>query len=174
MKKIFILPFLLFVLSGFAQTPHKTSGYLFADYNKTISDITLGNNPWGAGIGALVFYNNKTKFKPGIELTGNIYLVDDKVFRTYNGSEIESVRGMINLFAGSSFTITPIAYVSLFGGPAFINGKNYFGVKPSLGIYFSKKQQWTGKISYLNIYNRDAATGTDFTSISISLGVKLF
>jgi hypothetical protein len=48
------------------------------------------------------------------------------------------------------------------------------GVKPSFGFYFSKNQRWTGKVSYINVFNRDKTTKEDFGSISLAIGLKLF
>jgi|SRR6185437_12018969 len=167
--------FYFFLTQTFGQTPKKLSIYLLAQYNKTIYDMTSGNNPWGVGSGLQVFLNNETKFKPTIELTGNIYLEDDKVLRTnQDGSAINDVRGMVNLFAGTSFNPTHTIYFSFVGGPSFIGRQTFLGIKPSFGFYFSKSQKWTGKISYLNIFNRDETTKEDFGSLSLAIEFKLF
>ena len=158
-----------------AQEQRKISLYLFVQYNKTIYDATTGNNPWGVGPGLQVFYNNRTKFKPTIEFTADTYLEDDKLLRlTTNGKPIQDLGSMVNLFAGSSYHPSRSIYFSLAAGPAFINGNSYFGVKPSFGFYFSNNQRWTGKISYINIFNRNELTKEDFGSMSFAIGLKLF
>ena len=160
---------------SFGQTQKKATSYLLTQYNKTISDRTIGNNPWGLGLGLQTFFNNNSKFKPTIELTGDIYLLDDKVFRmNTDGSKINDVRGMVNLFFGSSYHPTKSVYLSLVAGPSFISGQTFIGIKPSVGFYFSTTQKWTGKISYINIFNRDKITNEDFSSLSLSVGLKLF
>jgi hypothetical protein len=176
MKKLIPTFLLCFILTQvFAQTQKKVTAYLLTQYNKTIYDGTLGNNPSGVGLGLQTFFNNKTKFKPTIELTGDIYLEDDKVFRTdINGTPISGVPGMVNLFVGSSFHPTQNIYLSFVAGPSFIGSQTLLGIKPSFGFYFSKNQRWTGKISYINIFNRDEITKEDFGSISFAIGVKLF
>jgi hypothetical protein len=175
-KKILItLIGCLILVQCFGQTQKDVSTYLLTEYSKTIYDRTTGNNPWGVGLALQTFFNNKTKFKPTIELTGNIYLADDKVFRTdANGTEIAGVEGMVNLFFGASFNPTQIIYFSFSAGPSFVTGQTLFGIKPSVGFYFSASQKWTGKISYINIFNRDKATGQDFGSLSLAIGLKLF
>lgn len=176
MKKIILTFLVCFILTHtFGQTQKKVTSYLLMQYNKTISDRTIGNNPWGVGLGLQTFFNNKSKFKPTIELTGDIYLEDDKVLRTNaDGSEINDVGGMVNLFLGYSYHPTKSIYVSLVTGPGFIGGQTLLGVKPSFGFYFSETKRWTGKISYINIFNRDKTTKEDFTSLSLAIGVKLF
>lgn len=181
MKKtlpIFISCF--FLTQSYAQTQRKVSTYLLAQYTNTLYDYTIGNNPWGMGFGLQTFLNNKTKFKPTLELTGDIYLEDDKVLRgvTLNpdgsiAKYAEDVPGMINLFAGASFHPTQNIYLSLTAGPGFIGGNTFFGIKPSIGFYFSDTQQWTGKISFINIFNRGDAS-QDFGSLSFAIGLKLF
>lgn len=162
----------------FAQKQKRVSTYLLAQYNNTIYDRTIGNNPWGAGLGLQTFFNNKIKFKPTIELTGDIYLEDDKVLRLDTDGSIpknyNDVRGMINVFAGTSFLPAKNVYLSLLAGPSFIGGQTLFGIKPSLGFYFSKSQKLTGKISYINIFDRSKTTKEDFGSLSVAVGFKLF
>ena len=176
MKKLvpaFLFCFLLTQVLG--QTKKIVTTYLFAQYNKTIYGATLGNNPSGIGLGLQTFLNNKTKFKPTIEITGDIYLENDKVYRTdLNGTPSENVPGMVNLFIGSSFQPTQDFFLSIVGGPGFIGGRILFGIKPSMGFYFSKNQRWAGKISYINIFNQDRATKEDFGTISFAIGLKLF
>jgi len=84
------------------------------------------------------------------------------------------VGGMVDLFVGTSFHPTKNIYLSFTAGPSFINERILLGIKPSFGFYFSKNQRWTGKISYINIFNRDEITKEDFGSISFAIGVKLF
>ena len=179
MQKV-ITTFLLFfsLTQSFGQTQRKISTYLLTQYNKTIYDRTIGNNPWGVGLGLQSYFNNKTKFKPTIEITGDVYLEDDKVLRLNPDGTVPTnyndVRGMVNLFIGTSFSPTRNIYLSLVGGPSFISGQTMLGIKPSFGFYFSKSQKWAGKISYINIFNRDKTTKEDFGSLSFGVGLKLF
>jgi len=176
MHRIILTLLVFFSLTQtFGQTQKKVSTYLSTQYNKTIYDQTIGNNPWGIGLGLQAFYNNKSKFKPTIELTGDVYLEGDKVYRTYvDGFPLSVVDGMINLFFGSSYHPTKSIYVSVVTGPSFVGGQTLLGIKPSFGFYFSKNQRWTGKFSYINIFNRGSRTKEDFGSVSLAIGVKLF
>ncbi len=179
MRKTITTCLLCFILTQtFGQTKRKVSTYLVTQYNGTIYDRTAGNNPWGVGLGLQTFFNTKTNFKPTIELTGDIYLEDDKVLRLNPDGVIPNfsndVGGMVNLFFGSSFNPTQNIYVSFLAGPSFISGQTFMGVKPSFGFYFSKNQRWTGKVSYINVFNRDKTTKEDFGSISLAIGLKLF
>ena len=166
------------LLPSFGQAQKKISIYVQAQYNHTLYDYPIGNNPWGAGLGVQAFLNTESKFKPTIELTGDAYLEDDKVFRsgpkgifTENGG---SFGGMINLFAGTSFSPTKNMYLSFVAGPSFISGQTLLGIKPSIGFFFSKNQRWTSKVSYINVFNRTKIIKEDFGSLSIAIGLKLF
>ena len=170
--------FLLSFTNIFGQSSKTITTYLLTQYNKTVHDRTAGNNPWGIGLGIQSFYNNSTRFKPTIEITGDIYLEDDKVLRLDPDGTIPNsyndVRGMINIFAGTSFQVTKGTYVSFLAGPGFISGQTLLGIKPSFGFYFSASKKWTGKISYINIFDRDKITKQDFGSISFAIGLRLF
>ncbi len=176
MQKVITTFLFCFILTySFGQTQKKISTYLLTQYNTTLYDVTKGNNPWGVGLGLQTFFNNKTKFKPTIDISGDIYLMDDKVFRTDStGTPLNDVRGMVNLFVGTSFNQTKNIYLSVVVGPSFISGQTLFGIKPSLGFYFPKSQRWTGKISYINIFNRGNVIKKDFGSLSLAVGLKLF
>ena len=176
MRTCFTVFLLCFILTqSFAQPKRKVSAYLSTQYTKTINDATKGNNPWGIGLAIQTFLNTKTRFKPAIELTGDIYLENDKVFRAYaDGTAIEDVRAMVNLFLGSSFKLTNNIYLSFLAGPSFLSGQVLLGIKPSFGFYFPKTKRWTGSISYINIFNRDKKTKQNFSSLSLAIGVKLF
>jgi len=172
---ISILLLTLSITQVFGQTQRKISTYLLAQYTKTVRDVTSGNNPWGMGLGVQSFLNNKTKFKPTIELTSDIYLEDDKVLRIDStGTPFNDLGGMTNLFIGSSFNTSKNSYLSFVAGPSFLGGQTLLGIKPSVGFYFSNKQKLTGKISYINIFNRGEIKKENFSSWILSLGVKLF
>jgi len=179
MKRLIPTCLFCFILTqAFGQTKRKVSSYLFAEYNKTLYDYTSGNNPWGVGLGLQAFLNNKTRFKPGIELTRDVYLEDNKVLRLNPDGSIpekdEAVDAMVNLFAGTSFQPAETIYVSFMAGPTFISSQTFLGIKPSIGFYFSKTQRLTGKISYINVFNRVKGSNEDFGSLSLSIGLKLF
>ena len=177
-KKIATFLFFFICTLSFVAAQRKVTTYLLAQYNKTMYDRTLGNNPWGLGLGLQTVFNNKTKFKPTIELTGDIYLEDDKILKLDPDGSVPTtsndVRGMVNLFFGSSFQPAEGIYLLLVAGPSFINGQVLLGIKPSVGFYFSKNRRWTGNLSYINVFNRCKIVKEDFGSLSIGLGFKLF
>lgn len=173
-KSIGTFLFCFILYNAAAQTQRKVSTYLQFQYNKTIHDITPGNNPWGAGLGIQVFLNNNNKIKPTAELTGDLYLENDKVMRMRpDETPIDDVRGAVNLLMGASFNPSKFFYVSFLAGPAFINDRILLSIKPTLGFYFSNSQKWTGKFSYINVFNRDKITKEDFGSLSFAIGVRL-
>ena len=136
MQKIITTFLFCFILTQtFSQTKEKVAACLLIQFNKTIYDRTIGNNPWGVGAGLQTFFNTKSKFAPTFELTVDIYLADDKVLRLNPDGSIPTkyndVRGMINVFVGSSYHLTQNVYVSFIAGPSFISGETFLGIKPS-------------------------------------------
>ena len=176
MQKTITTLLLCFVLTCcFAQKQKKVSTYLTTQFNTTLYDVAKENNPWSIGLGLQAFLNIIPKFKPSIELTGDAYLMNDKVLRTdAKGNKIDDLGGMVNLFAGVSYNPTKHIYISLLGGPSFLGGQTRLGIKPSVGFYFPKSQRWVAKISYINIFNRNKPTKEDFGSLSFAIGFKLF
>lgn len=176
MKKIIPTFFLCLLLTqSFGQTPRRVSTYLFGQYNKTITDRTLINNPWGAGLGLQAFLNNQTKFKPTIELTRDLYLYSIKVgIANPDGTVAKKVENMTSFYAGASYHPLNRVYLSFVAGPSFINEQTLLGIKPSVGVYFSENERWTVKCSYFNIFNRGEIVKEDFSSLSFAIGVRLF
>lgn len=151
------------------------STYLSASYSQTLYARTFQNMPWGVGTGLQTFLNTHSKFKPTIEVTGDVYIANDKInYLAPDGKSLESIDHVVNIFAGSSYALSRDVYVSFLSGPSFINGHTLLGIKPSLGFYFSENKRWTATISYLNIFHRKASGNTDFGSLSFSIGRKLF
>jgi hypothetical protein len=176
MRKTLIALLLCFSFSNiFAQqSKHTVSAYLSAAFSKTVYDKTTGSNPWGMGLGLQAFLNTPSKFKLTMEVTGDIYLENDKVYYVFqNGDEIKGISGVVNVFAGASFHPDKTIYFSLLAGPSFINNRTSFGIKPSIGFYSSEKQRWLFKFSYINIFNREEFTKRDFGSVSFSIGCRL-
>jgi hypothetical protein len=180
MKKVLMFIFICFAtLHVFAQKQDKVSGYFLFDYNTTLNDRTLGNNPSGVGIGVQTMINTKSIFSPLIEINAQGALEDDDVLRlTKNGEAVPDARGIINVFAGSAVKFSNYFSFSFDMGPSFINSNTYFGIKPSCNFYFSKKKRITAQVSYLNIFNRaqnyEETKKLDFGSLNLSVGIKLF
>jgi hypothetical protein len=181
MRKLLITLLLFFSLFQLvAQKQRKVNYYLQAQQNLTLYDITLGNNPNGFGLGAQIFLNTKSRFKATLEVTGDTYMMDDKVLRSREispgvwdyDSEIPDVPGMVNLFAGASWHPTKGFYISATVGPSFISSNTYLGFKSALG-FLTRNQRWMGKITFINIFNRDYPTQSDFGSAGISIGYRI-
>lgn len=176
MKKITItiISCIIFI-QAFSQSERKVSMLLQTQFNTTIYDRTAGNNPWGIGLGTAVYFNGKAKFEPTIEFTTDVYLADDKVGRVNpDGTDAEDLGSIMNLFAGAAYSLNSNTFLSFTAGPGFMNGHTFFGIKPSFSFYFSDKRRWAGKISYINIFNRDRVTKDDFGTISFGIGVRIF
>lgn len=173
MQTFIITFFLCFLLTQSYGQTRKSSLYLQGQYNRTLYGVNK-HIPWGMGLGLQFFLRQALKLKPTIDLTADAYFQDDKVlWLNSDGTPIKAPSG-VNLFAGGSYHPTKNAYLSVVAGPSFLEGKIKWGVKPSVGFYFPSNQKWTGKVSYINVFNRDKKTKEDFGSISFALGVRLY
>lgn len=174
----------IFAQLSYGQTNRKVAVYLQGHYNKTHSDITLGNNPSGFGLGAQVVYPQSAKFRLTGEVIMSTYLLDDKVERSYayddydNWEQIPTVNGMTNVFVGGSYYPINAISISVMSGLSSMivdNGlQNRFGIEPAINFHFPKTQRWTASVSYLNVFDRDPVTKADFGSISCSIGIRLY
>jgi len=158
----------------FGQTRKSVSLYLNAQFNKTIYDRTIANNPWGAGFG-LQLFANAGSLRPTLDITADAYLEDDKVLRlNTDGTPTEELEGMINVFVGAQYDIGRKGYFSFTTGPSFTTGRTVLGIKPSLGLYLTRNQKWIGKLSWITLFDRDRKSGQDFGALTLSVGFKLF
>lgn len=174
MKKCIITAFLFFLLAqSFGQ--RKVSTYLQAQFNPTLYDRTLPNNPLGLGFGLQAFLRTSSRFSATVDITADVYGGGDRALRLNpDGTPIESVEGMVNVFAGACYHPSQRVFLSVVTGPSFIGGQTFLGMKPSIGCYFPKNKRWMGKISLVNVFNRDERTKDEFGALSLSLGVRLF
>lgn len=173
-KLLLTTSFLILIASVSFGQSDRVSLYLHGQYNKTLYDRTIQNNPGGIGLG-LQSYWNIGKFSPTIDITTDFYLSGKKVqLINPDGSNPEAIRSMANLLAGVSYQLTPTFYISCTTGPNWTgNGNTHLALKPSIGLYFPSSQRWTTQLSYINIFDRDPATKKDFGAIGISLGLRL-
>jgi hypothetical protein len=173
-RSILILSIFSRAISSYSQD--KVAGYLSVQYNKTLYDVSKGNNPYGIGLGLGTFFNSSSKLKPSIEITADAYLEDDKVLRMDGyGQPILDVGSMINIFAGVTYYLNERIFLSILVGPSFINGVT-IGTKAAMGFYLGKRKRITGKIGFINVFNRNTDTEFkgDFGSINFAIGFKVF
>ncbi|HEX5553683.1 MAG TPA: hypothetical protein VFX43_10590 [Chitinophagaceae bacterium] len=165
----------LILVAFHCQAQHRVSSYLWFHANKTLYDRTIGNNPGGAGLAAEALLHTGTKFKPSLELTGDVNIGDDKVLRYGpDGKPLETVNSLSMLMAGSAFYLTNHIFLSFLLGPAFLHQRVLFGLSPSAGFFFSKTQRLACKLSYVHIFHRELTSLDDFGMFSLGIGIKLF
>ncbi len=168
---------LLFVACTNAQAQHarKLPIYLQTQYSKTLYDRTLRNNPSAIGFGLESFYQNKSKLKPTASISFNLRLAGDKALRFGADSmPIDAVETAFNIRIGESYFFSKRNYMAFAAGPSFINGKMLFGLKTSLGYFFSANQKWVVALSYGNIFDRYIPTKNDYGTIDLSFGLKIY
>jgi hypothetical protein len=178
MKKfILAIAITITLLPAAAQRVKKVSTHLDFIQQFTISDKTIKNNHWGMGLGLQTTILPYGKFRPTIDASGFYYFAKYKLlYVNPDDSPIPDVEHLVNLFAGVSYKPTSTLYFSLVGGPSFVSEQTLFGIKPSVGAYFSPSQKWKAQLSYLHIFNRGQEEWQvqDFTSLALSIGIRLF
>ncbi len=149
---------------------------LLANHSRTLNDYNKVNNEWLFGMGARLALNTGTKFKPVLEITGDKLIVGKDVLKQNpDGTwDDNSIRYVVNGFAGASFHPIEHLYISFAGGPGYINENFFVGIKPAIGVYFTGNQRWSVQFSYTNVFNRTKIVDQDFETLSLALGVRLF
>lgn len=173
MRKILLLFALFTCVQGFAQKQRKISIYPDLHANITQYDFTKRNNRSGIGLGLQVFANIKSKFRPSIELNGDM-LSGTKEMRIINGKPVEYKNNTSNLLIGSSWHFSKEFYINAAAGPSFLNSKTHFTVKPALGVYFPSSRLFVVKMSLTHVFYKDEFTNEDFGVMNFGLGIKLF
>jgi hypothetical protein len=175
-KFYLLLLFCCSTLCVFSQRRQKFRGYITFQYTKTLEDLTRGNNPWGMGTGFQLYWHLTGIFQPVADVTGDLYLEDDKVLRGagVSGERLPTVRAISKVLIGPSLNIGRYINASVVAGPSFTGGDAYFTVKPSLQIFLNKRQSVFVKASHIHVDNRGLVTTGDFISYSLGLGFKVF
>lgn len=158
-----------------AQSNRKLTAYITGGYSETIYDHAAIYNPRALGLGIQAIGNTKGKLKPIAALSADAFISTYKVYITdLNGEPLEDVPAAYSLFVGGAYTVSKKVFVAATCGPSFINGKRYFGVKPSIGFYPGKAKKTITTLSFTNIFNREPVTKQDFGFATVTLGIKLF
>lgn len=175
MPKLFVAFLLsMALLKANGQVKTKAPLYLIINYNKTLADITAGNNARSLGLGLQRFSKSHALIKPTVEVAADVYLMDDKLLRTWaDGTPISTVGTMFTIFGGGYVNVDDYFYISVVGGPSFLGGQTLMGIKSSIGIHFDEEKQLTAKISYINILNREPRAKQNFTSLSFGLAIRI-
>lgn len=173
-RTLIILGLTCFVLS--AHTQDKVSMNLLINHSRTTNDYYRVNNKWLIGAAARISYKNATKFSPLFELSGDRLIIGKDVMLRDPDPNIGSnpIRYVVNAFGGIEYRPIDIIYLSFLAGPSYINERFLMGIKPTAGIYFSKRQRWNASFSYTTIFNRTKVVNQHFETINFALGLRLF
>ena len=176
MHKIIISMLFCFILiKTMGQSQKKLSLYLSGQFHHTLYDRMKSENPFGFGVGLQLFFNNTAKLKPILEISAEAFPSKSKVlFLNPDGTSIDNIDIVANLFAGVSYYPIRQVYVAFSAGPGIANGNVLLGIRPSLGFYFSPNQKCMGRVSYTNLFHRDKFTQKDLGVLSFSIGIHLF
>lgn len=176
MQKIILhLLFSFMLVNATGQLQKKISLYLSAQYHQTLYDRMKSENPLGFGFGIQSFVHLHSKIKPMLDLSVEVYPAKSKVaFLNPDGSLIENIDALTNLFAGVSYHPARRAFIAFSAGPCFANGNILLGVRPAVGFYFSSSQKCMGRLSYTNIFHRDKYTQQDLGVLSFGIGIRFF
>ena len=174
MKNIFFFFTIFIATNSFSQAERKFSTFLSFQINKTLSDRTITNNSAGFGFGLQTLLNTKTRIKPTLEINADLFAGTKELYQTADGKPIDSKSGTIGVYVGSVFQLTENLFLSATIGTSIFNSKAYFGVRPSIGFYPSKRKKWMAKASFTDIFQRDNISNQSFSYMSFALALKLF
>lgn len=179
LKVVFtLLSFFLLHFNGNGQSEKKITGYILAQYSRTLYDYTKETNPWGLGLNLHSYLKTTAKFKPTFDLSADFYFVEDVVESLFPPIFLEglppdsTIDYAINALAGYSYQITERTFATFVVGPSLIDGKVRMTIKPSIQYYLSRNRNYVGRISFTNTFNR--IKRNDFGSIVISFGRRIF
>jgi hypothetical protein len=174
MRLLLIVLVSICAFSAAAQKKKIISAFATLQFTKTTKDITLGNNPWGIGVGAEAFMNVSKVFKPVMEITGDLYLEDDKVGRMSNDVMIPDVFAISKILGGISLQGGKYVNVAMVAGPAFLNKEVRWAVKPSVHLFLGDRERVFLKFALIRVYNRVKNFPDEFDSYSVGIGLKFY
>lgn len=174
MKKIGTIVLFFILMNSFGQPQKKIMAFLSPEFSKTLQDGTKPNNEQGIGIALNAIFMPTSKFSPLVTVADDFVFSGDKVFRTYNGLEMQTISNVLNLFAGVNYNPVKNIFISFASGASLINNQILLGIKPSIGIYFPENKRWMAKFSYLDIFNRNSGIIENYSALSFSVGIRLF
>ncbi len=169
MKKLMVI-FLLYSLAfrAMSQGTNKLSLNVSARlvYNESVL--------FGIGSGLQVSYNNKTKFKPLLEISRDMFPSYKKLLVDSLGNPVNiSLTRNTNILVGSSYALSPATFASISMGLGFENKKPYPAINLAAGTYLFNNQRWMLKLAYLHIFDKGKFK-YQFSTLSLGIGFRIF
>lgn len=174
MKKLYFGLTIFIVTNCFSQPNRKLSVFLSFQANKTLFDRTITNNNGGIGFGLQTNLNTKTRVKPTLELNADFFAGTKELYLTSDFKPIEAKSGVSGIYIGPLFEPVKRLFIAATFGTSIYNNKAHFGIRPSVGLYPSKRKNCTAKVSFTNIFQRDDINNKSFGYFSFTLALKLF
>ena len=174
MKTFYFILGLLAATNCFSQANRKVSTFVSFGANKTLYDRTITNNKGGPGFGLQTVVNTKTFITPLLEINADLFAGTKELYLTTGGKPIESKSDVLSMYVGPMFGVTKRLFISTTIGTSLYNNKAHFGLRPSVGFYPSQSRKWTTRVSYTNVFQRDAISKESFGYLSVAVGIKLF
>lgn len=174
MKRGCIVLAIFFVTNCYCQNNRKLSAFLSFQGNKTSYDRTITNNNGGMGFGLQTNLNTKTRVKPTLEINADLFAGTKELYLTADFKPIDAKSGVLGIYTGPLFEPMKRLFIAATFGASIYNNQAHFGVRPSVGLYSSKRKNCAVKISFTNIYQRDDISNESFGYFSFALAVKLF
>lgn len=174
MKDLYFVLTLFIATNCFSQTDRKLSTFLSFQVNKTLYDRTITNNSSGVGFGLQTHINTKTSVKPTMELNADLFAGTKELYLSADGRPIHAKDGVVSIYIGPLFQPAGKLFIATTFGTSLFNGEAHFGIRPSVGLYPSKRKNWTVRASFTNIFQRNSISDESFGYSSFALALKIF
>lgn len=170
LMKLSLLTIIFCSLTVTTQAQHKFAGFALAAFNKTRYDRTIQNNESGPSLGFQIFPNNSRLLKPVGQVDLNLFAGNKVGYIGSDGSVLDSKSGVLGIYAGARFEAFDIVWISGMAGPEIYNSNVHLGLKPALGVYFSKRKRFQAFTSFTHILEREH----NFGFASVGVGLRIF
>ena len=173
MKVLFLLlTYTFFSLQLVAQSDHKISVYAKMEGNYVLYDQAMGNGI-GLGTGVKIDLNLESGLRPFLDFNCDFFPTN--ALETFvDGVELEKKKTVPSIFVGTSYPVFRNFYVSMEGGPTFINSNIYLGIKPGVSYFLDRKQRISVAFSLTHIFEADNSDDGSFGYADLGLVFRVF
>jgi hypothetical protein len=160
-------------LTSVAQTNKTWTALLSFQGNATTYDRTFSNNSGGIGFGLQTHLGKNTRAKGIIEVNGDLFAGTKELLITANGKQIDAKSAILSFYGGGLWQLTSNFFITGAVGTSIYNGKGHLGLRPSVGLFTSRRKTWLIRTSFTNVFQRDEISNENFGYLSFSIALKL-
>lgn len=175
MKKFLLVSILLAaVLLTNAQNKSTINTYLHGQAGFVPYGLFSGFTGGGFGVALQATYQLKSKLKPQVDVSANLFSINKILFVFENGETTGPKQSVITIFGGVNYEPLKHFELAFSAGPAFDDDSIDLGIKPYVAYYLGRKKIVKVHTSLTHLFSPNQYSKQNSGVFNAGLAIKLF